>query len=165
VSPGLRAEAGSFRQFGEQQSPSDFPGAARQIAIAEVADAVQARMGPPLAGELPPAAPPTPARFDPLQVRAQMVREKVAMLQREMVNRQGADFDRSFMGHQVEAHLETLASLQATRRYASPELQRMLDQQAKTTQRRLDQARNLMEQLDRAVPSTAARREAPPTRR
>lgn len=88
--------------------------------------------------------------LDLLRLKEQCGQNKLALIQRELERHQGADFDRAYVGQQIMAHTEMLADLQAARTHATGGLQQAIDEGIETTQKHLDHARQLMQQLTAA---------------
>jgi predicted outer membrane protein len=65
----------------------------------------------------------------------------------ELGRKQGAEFDKAYIGQQLVAHTQMLATLQAAQRHASSELQPIIQQGTQMTEHHLAQARQIMEQL------------------
>jgi predicted outer membrane protein len=96
--------------------------------------------------------------LDFLRLKDQIGQQEVALTQRELERHQGADFDRAYIGQEIVAHLGMLAELQTIRNYAGGEFRTVVDQGIQTTQRHLEHARQIMQQLNTQQPSTTARR-------
>lgn len=108
------------------------------------------------AGATPPAARRPVAgqehgSLDLWRVDHQIAQRCQAMEQQMLAEKQGAEFDKGYVGSQIGAHVHMLAKLEVLSDYASPELREKLDQGIKTTQTHLQHAKQLMRQLDQAV--------------
>lgn len=86
--------------------------------------------------------------FDPLAVMRQISERHIASSERDLSQKQGAAFDKCYVGMQVVLHMQMLDKLQVVRNYASPQLQQGIDQGIQTTQAHLEHAKQLMAQLD-----------------
>jgi predicted outer membrane protein len=65
--------------------------------------------------------------------------------------KQGAEFDKAYIGQQIVAHTNMLAELQAAQQFASnSQLQPLLQQATQMTEHHLTQARTIMDQLEQA---------------
>jgi predicted outer membrane protein len=65
--------------------------------------------------------------------------------------KQGAEFDKAYIGQQIAAHTNMLAELQAAQQFASnSQLQPLLQQATQMTEHHLTQARTIMDQLEQA---------------
>jgi len=65
--------------------------------------------------------------------------------------KQGAEFDKAYIGQQIVAHTNMLAELQAAQQFASgSQLQPLIQQGTQMTEHHLAQARTIMEQLEQA---------------
>jgi predicted outer membrane protein len=80
-----------------------------------------------------------------LQVR--MAQECLNLTQRELEEKQGAEFDHCYIGQQVGAHIGMLAKLRGSREFASPQLQAFIQEAEQTVQQHLDHAKELAEKL------------------
>jgi predicted outer membrane protein len=74
--------------------------------------------------------------------------ECLALTQAELGRKQGADFDKCYIGQQLVSHTAMLAELKAGQRFASNQLKPVLQQGAQMAEHHLAQARTIMEQLD-----------------
>ena len=118
-----------------------------------------------------PTAGPDGALMGQLLAWHQAVAQQcVALQQRELSQKQGAEFDRCFMGGQIAAHLGMLAKLQASEQFASPQLRQLCTQMSQTVQQHLDHAKQIAKSLEEEAGSgaqpaaAAARRSATPRR-
>jgi predicted outer membrane protein len=85
-----------------------------------------------------------------LQLAQAVKQECINLTQQELANKQGADFDKAYMGQQIVAHIDMLAHLRASRPLAGSELQQVIQQGEQMTEQHLAQARQIMQQIDRA---------------
>lgn len=85
---------------------------------------------------------------DVIQLHRQIGERCLAMSKEMLENKQGEEFDKAFVGMSIPAHVRMLASLEAVQDYASPELQRVLQQGVETTREHLQQAQQLMRQIE-----------------
>jgi len=86
--------------------------------------------------------------FDFLAVGRQIHERCLQHTQQMLGQEQGAKFDKCYVGSQVGAHVGMKAKLEVLSEYASPDLQRVLENGLKTTQMHLERARELAMQLD-----------------
>jgi predicted outer membrane protein len=75
------------------------------------------------------------------------------MTEREMQQKEGSQFDKCYIGQQIGAHMQVLATLEVVRNQASPELASVLDKGIETTKTHLEHAQKLAKSLE----STASR--------
>jgi predicted outer membrane protein len=80
-----------------------------------------------------------------LQVR--MAQECLDLTQRELGEKEGAEFDHCYIGQQVGAHIGMLAKLRGSREFASPQLQAFIQEAEQTVQHHLEEAKQLAEKL------------------
>jgi predicted outer membrane protein len=81
------------------------------------------------------------------QLARDIKQECLSLTQAELGRKQGADFDKAYIGQQLVAHTQMLAELRASQRHASSRLQPWLQQGTQMTEHHLAQARTIMEQL------------------
>jgi hypothetical protein len=84
-----------------------------------------------------------------LQLHQQIAQRCLQNAQRELSDKRGSEFDMAFMGMQIVAHNRMLATLEASREQASPQLARLIDEGIQTTEQHLDHAREIVENLQR----------------
>lgn len=75
------------------------------------------------------------------------------MLKQKLQEKQGAEFDKAFVGSQVAAHINMLATLEVVGQQASGELGQIAQQAEQKVQQHLQHAEQLMQQLDRGQQS------------
>jgi len=78
------------------------------------------------------------------EIKRQCAESTIAALR----EKQGAEFDHSFMHQQVVAHMAMLDTLKVTQKHASPNLRPVLQEGQQHAQQHLDQARQILEQLE-----------------
>lgn len=96
-----------------------------------------------------------------LAVQKDVTQQRLALTQRELSEKEGAKFDQCFIGQQTGAHIGMLAMLTGAAPHVSSELRSVLEQQQPGAEQHLQQAKQLMEQLDSQA-QTARRTEAAP---
>jgi predicted outer membrane protein len=82
------------------------------------------------------------------QFEQQVKQQCLNLTMTELGRKQGAEFDKAYIGQQLVAHTQMLAQLQAAQQHASSELQPIIQQGTQMTEHHLAQARQIMEQLD-----------------
>jgi hypothetical protein len=82
------------------------------------------------------------------QFAQEVKQECLNLTQAELGRKQGAEFDKAYIGQQLVAHTNMLAELRAAQRHASGQLQPIIQQGTQMTEHHLAQARQIMEQLD-----------------
>lgn len=85
-----------------------------------------------------------------LDLGREIKEECLALTQAELGRKQGAEFDKCYIGQQLVAHTAMLAELKAGQRHVSSQLRPVLQQGAQMAEHHLAQARTIMEQLDAA---------------
>jgi predicted outer membrane protein len=83
-------------------------------------------------------------------LKQQIGQKCLEMTQRELENRDGAQFDMCYIGQQVGAHVAVLAELEVFRNQASPELASLLDKGIETTKTHLEHAKTIAKSLEQA---------------
>lgn len=92
----------------------------------------------------------------PALTLAQQVGDRTTKLvQDELGKRQGVQFDAAYIGQQINQHLEILAALETFEQHATPEFKQVISQGVQATERHLNDARNLMNQLQQQIAATA----------
>ena len=81
---------------------------------------------------------------------------------RELQQKQGSEFDKCYMGMQIGMHMEMLDTLKVFSRYASQQLDQLIEEGEQTTQTHLEHAKHIMASLEGKSDSSArsARRES-----
>jgi predicted outer membrane protein len=75
--------------------------------------------------------------------------EKCLESARRDADKLGQEFDTHFMGAQIVAHKEMLDKLQVFQQHVSPETRQLLADAQKTTQKHLEEAKNIHENLSK----------------
>lgn len=73
--------------------------------------------------------------------------ETLTGTRREMEQKKGIDFDRAFVGSQIEGHLRLIATMKVLNRYASAELRQMIEKEIQVAAGHLDRAKALEKEL------------------
>lgn len=83
-----------------------------------------------------------------IQLAHQIKQECLNLTQQQLAEKQGADFDKGYMAQQVAAHVSMLAELRGSKNFAGSQLQEIISQGEQMTQQHLDQAKQIVMQLD-----------------
>jgi predicted outer membrane protein len=83
-----------------------------------------------------------------VQLKQQIGQKCLQMTQRDLEQKDAAQFDKCYIGQQIGAHVEVLATLEVFRNQASPELAAVLDKGIETTKTHLEHAQQLAKSLD-----------------
>jgi predicted outer membrane protein len=67
---------------------------------------------------------------------------------RELQRKSGAEFDKCYMGMQLGMHMQMLDTLKVFSRYASPELDQLIENGEETTESHLDHAKKIIASLE-----------------
>jgi predicted outer membrane protein len=100
--------------------------------------------------------------LDIVAVKQQLGEECRKSALHELGQKNGAEFDKCYMGMQIGMHMQMLDALKVFSRYASPELDRLIEEGQDTTQEHLERAKHIMASLEgkRDRSSRSARRES-----
>lgn len=107
-----------------------------------------------------PGQPAQPAQAGDHSARYMQIRQEIAdqcraSLQRELDSKQGKAFDDCYAGMQIGAHMRMVDELTVLSRHVSPEMKPVLDKGLKTAQKHLDEAKQLMKDVnDRQTANT-----------
>lgn len=106
------------------------------------------------------AGPVTPDQL--MQIRDEVATRCLATAQRELGQKEGAEFDKAYIGMQLGAHFKMVDELTVFKSHASPRLQTVLAKGIQTAEKHLEDAKQLCKQLESAkAPETARRPTAP----
>ena len=83
-----------------------------------------------------------------VRLKQQLGQQCVASAQRELEEKEGEEFDKCYIGLQIAKHMEMLDTLKVFSRYASPQLDQVIEDAEQTTQDHLDRAKDLIKQHD-----------------
>jgi predicted outer membrane protein len=86
-----------------------------------------------------------------MQIKKDLDERCLATAERELSQKEGAEFDRCFMGMQVMGHLKMADTLAVFKKYASPDLQQVIAAGAQTTQEHLAEAKQYMKKVETAA--------------
>lgn len=84
-----------------------------------------------------------------IALQRRIAEECLALTRQELKDKEGADFDRCFIGQQVGAHVAMLAKLKASREFATGEVQQFIDEAIQTVEEHHKQAKQLAEKLEK----------------
>ncbi|MGD9722992.1 MAG: DUF4142 domain-containing protein [Pirellulales bacterium] len=96
--------------------------------------------------------------LDFLAVKQQMAQNCVQHAQRAWSEKQGQDADMCYVGGQVVMHGQMLSAQEVLRQYASPELQRVIDEGISTTRSHMAHAEKLAKELAAHKPAAGEER-------
>jgi putative membrane protein len=94
-----------------------------------------------------------------LQLSQQAAQECLSMTKSELQQKQGAEFDKAYMGSQVGAHIGMLAKLKASEQQASPELASIVSESSQTVKSHFEKAKQICKELESSADSRQARRQ------
>jgi predicted outer membrane protein len=154
----LQGRPGATTQSSTRQQPGS--------AVQQAGGTAQQQFGQPggvrPAGSTQPSAGQDSARTELAQAIASQC---LALTQRELQEKSGAEFDQCYVAQQVGAHIGMLAKLQASEQYASGELRTVIQELTPKIEGHLQHAKELAKELQNAQASNdAAQRDAAPRR-
>lgn len=82
------------------------------------------------------------------QFAQQYHQRKLQTTRQYLQSKQGTEFDKAYMGMQLMSHMHMLDMLQTAQGYMPQQAQQVLEQSIEHTQAHLEEARQIMEQLD-----------------
>lgn len=97
-----------------------------------------------------------------VQILEEVSLKQVGTIQKGLEDKQGEEFDRTFMGLQLLGHMAMVDMLEVTKEHASGELQQTLEEAHKTTKQHLQEAEDVHQQVKS---STRGSTRAEPERR
>ena len=155
-SPGVSSEFESQRSDTTQLPGS--PGASQ----AEPRTATNTAIAPQRGG----SAQGNEALQQLMQIEKQITERHTKAVRQELQEKQGAEFDKCFLGTQVASHIHMAAALETIAQQGQGRLAQLAQQAQPTVQQHLEHAKQLMEQLERS-PQTGGRaeRQSPRTQR
>ncbi|MBA4105218.1 MAG: hypothetical protein C0485_05625 [Pirellula sp.] len=88
------------------------------------------------------------------------------LTQKEMSGKQGAEFDKCYIGQQIGAHVGMLAQLRGSKDFANPQLQAVIAEGEQMATKHLEEAKKIMAELEgaKSQPARTTQRTAPATR-
>jgi predicted outer membrane protein len=95
-----------------------------------------------------------------MSIEKQIAQRCLQNAKEEMQQKQGAEFDKAYIGSQIGGHMEMLAALQVLEQQGPDQVKQIAQQAQPTVQKHLDQAKQLMQQLEGASGSTTGERAA-----
>jgi len=96
-----------------------------------------------------------------VQFAKEVKQECLNLTQAMLGEKQGAEFDKAYIGQQLVAHTGMLATLKASQKHASGQLQPILQEGTQMTEHHIAQAKQIMEQLGSADGATAGQARRP----
>ena len=114
-----------------------------------------------LPGSAPVGVPPgatTSTGREPLDGRGvnfvaiheQIGKKCLELFEADLKQKEGAQFDKCYIGQQIGAHMHVLAELEVLRSHVSPELASVLDKGIETTKSHLEHAQKIAQALERS---------------
>jgi hypothetical protein len=94
----------------------------------------------------------------PMKLGKEICEQKISNVEHWLDSKPQSEFDRAFLWQLLGGHQAMIAELQVMRKYASPQLQQVLDQGLQAAQQHLAHIEQLKSQVDKG--SSTAQREA-----
>lgn len=85
-----------------------------------------------------------PGGLNFVRIKQQLGQQCLTSAQQELEQKDGEEFDMCFIGIQIAKHMEMLDTLKVFSRYASPQLDELIEQAEQSTQEHLDHAKELI---------------------
>lgn len=82
-----------------------------------------------------------------VQLAQSVKQECLNLTQQELAQKEGAEFDKAYIGQQVCAHIGMLAELRGSKNFATGQLQQVITEGEQMTQNHLNEAKQIMSQL------------------
>jgi predicted outer membrane protein len=82
-----------------------------------------------------------------VQLAQSVKQECLNLTQQELAQKQGADFDKAYIGQQIGAHIGMLAELRGSKNFATGPLQQVIAEGEQMTQKHLAEAKQIISQL------------------
>jgi predicted outer membrane protein len=128
--------------------------------LAQQAAAIRGQNGAPQPGVAQQAVAGTENQVFALQKR--IAQECLTLTEKELGQKQGAEFDQCYVGAQIGAHIGMLAKLRGSQPFANGQLQTVIQESEQVVQKHLDHAKQLAEEMTTAnAPRQANQRPAP----
>lgn len=81
-------------------------------------------------------------------IHKQIANQCLASIKQELGGKEGAEFDKCFMGYQVGAHMQEIDSLKVLRSHATAELREQIDSEIEHATEHLQEAKQIAKQLE-----------------
>ena len=95
----------------------------------------------------------------------QAAQNRLQLTASELGQKQGAEFDKAYIGQQCVAHIDMLAKLKASEQFASANLKPVIQEGAQMAQQHLTKCKEIMKTLDGARAQTSQRPAGAPAER
>lgn len=83
-----------------------------------------------------------------LQIKKELAEECRNSLEMALNEKEGAEFDKCYMNHQLMAHMQMVDTLKVFERHASPEFKQVLSKGRKTAETHLEHAKQALKKVD-----------------
>jgi len=148
---------GAASQIGQAGRDQTSPRTSTTIAGAGGGETIgqagsQSQQGARIAGYAPNES--SSGQLDLVRLKHELGQKCLQSAQRELSQKNGAEFDRCFVGMQVAKHMEALDTLEVFQNHASSELRSAISEAIPTVQRHLEHAK----QMEKTLQQTASNR-------
>jgi predicted outer membrane protein len=99
------------------------------------------------------------------QIEKQVTQRFNEAVREELQQKQGAEFDKCYIGSQVGGHMHMLAALEVIEQQGPDQLRQIAQQTRPTVEQHLQHAKQLGKQLEGTTPTSQAERQSPRTQR
>jgi hypothetical protein len=97
-------------------------------------------------------------QLDWVAIKHQIGEQCLASVKKELGSKQGAEFDKCFMGQQIAAHMKVIDELKVLRNHVSSDLQQKLDKELQTAEQHLQLAKQIEHKLKENPSERVSRR-------
>jgi predicted outer membrane protein len=111
------------------------------------------------------AGQPNAALHEVAQIQEKIGERCVQALREELQQKEGAEFDKCFVGSQVSGHMHMLAELEVLEQQGPDQVKQIAQQARPKVQQHLEHAKQLMKQLESSSPTSQAERQPSRTQR
>jgi predicted outer membrane protein len=95
--------------------------------------------------------------FDIVRIKHELGQQCLASTKKMLEEKEGAEFDKAYMGQQLFSHMQMLDTLKVFKRHAQGDFADLIQNGIATTEDHLMHAEKICKQLDGAAASTARR--------
>ena len=142
-------------QQGQTQQRQPQQGQARPEGQAQPRQPQQGQFQPGQPGQIQPQQGRPQQGLDLVMLKHQLGEQCRQSASRELQRKDGSEFDKCYMGMQIGMHMQMLDTLKVMSRYASQELDQLIEEGEKTTESHLDHAKKIMASLEGRSDSSA----------
>jgi len=97
-------------------------------------------------------------QLDWIAIKHEIGQQCLASVKKELGSKQGAEFDKCFMGQQISAHMKVIDELKVLRNHVSSDLQQKLDKELQGAEQHLQLAKQIEHKLKENPSERVSRR-------